>query len=92
MALKVEDTRVLTIDGQTIAVETLSPEVKELVTHYDHWKQQAVELRSNLQMIQLAMQGLASQIAQAATGGGEEVAANEAEVAEDASGDNPDGE
>lgn len=90
MALKVEDTRVLTIDGQSIAVETLSPEVKELVRHYDHWKQKALELSSEMRMVQLAMQGLASQIAQGAT------ATPDADVEEvsdaGAVGDNPDGE
>ena len=92
MALNVEETRVLTIDGNSIAVETLDPQTKELVTHYDHWKVRAAETRSELMMIQTAMQGLAAQIARSALGEGEEEENVEEVTEESLAGDNPDGE
>ena len=91
MALNVEETRVLTIDGNTIAVETLDAQTKELVNIYDHWKVEAAETRSKLMQIQTAMQGLAAQIARSAMGEGEEGVADEVTEPGEV-GDNPDGE
>lgn len=91
MALKVEETRILTIDGNPIAVETLDPQTKELVALYDHWKQKALDASSELKMVQTAMQSLAAQIARSATGGDEEVA-NVENATDEVAGDNPDGE
>ena len=92
MALNVEETRVLTIDGNTIAVETLDAQTKELVNIYDHWKVEAAETRSKLMQIQTAMQGLAAQIARSAMGEDAEEGV-EGDVTEGGEvGDNPDGE
>ena len=90
MALKAEDTRVVTIDGQARAVETLPEDAKQLVRFYDDWKQKELEARSTLLQVQTAMRALAAQIAQVvadADSKGEEVDGDEV-VAEEAVADN----
>lgn len=62
MALKAEETRIVTIDGQARAVETLPENTRRLVNFYDDWKQREVEARSTLLMAQTAMRGLANEI------------------------------
>lgn len=61
--LKVEETKVLTIDGTTVAVDELEDNVKGLVAYYDHWKQEEADARAHLLMVQTAMRGLANEIA-----------------------------
>lgn len=63
MALRVEETKLVTIDNQKLAVEELPEEAQKLIPFYDDWKQRELELRSHLLMAQTAMQGIANQIA-----------------------------
>lgn len=60
--LKVEETKVLSIDGVERAVVTLPEKAKQLVRFYDDWRQREMEARSALLMTQTAMQSMANQI------------------------------
>lgn len=61
--LKVDDTKVLTIDDKTVAVDELDDNIKALVSYYDHWKQHEADARAELLKVQTAMRGLANEIA-----------------------------
>lgn len=63
--LKAEETRVVTIDGETRVVESLPDNAKRLVSFYDDWKQKELEARSSLLMAQTAMRALANEIVNA---------------------------
>ena len=86
--LKVEETKVLTIDGKTVAVDDLDDNVKALVVYYDHWKQHEADARAELLKVQTAMRGLANEIAMLVMEAekkeeeGEEAVAEEAPAAE----------
>lgn len=60
--LKVEETKIVTIDEKARAVEDLPEKARQLVRFYDDWKQREVEARSALLMAQTAMQAMANQI------------------------------
>lgn len=84
MALKTEETKVVTIDGNSRAVDALPEEVRRLVNFYDDWKQRELEARSHLLMAQTAMRGLANEIVAAIQKADEEAAS----AGEPAEGDN----
>ncbi len=89
MTLRVEETKVVTIDDQTLAVDTLPDNVQQLVAFYDDWKQREVDLRSELMAMQAAMRTMQQQIAQAVKASQDAVVAEaEAEAANDSSVDN----
>lgn len=60
--LKVEETKIITIDNNPTAVDTLPEKAKQLVKFYDDWKQKELEARSELLMVQTSMQAMANQI------------------------------
>lgn len=63
MTLKAEETKVVTIDDRTIAVDELPVQAQQLVAFYDDWKQRELEMRSQLMAMQSAMKHIANQIA-----------------------------
>jgi hypothetical protein len=85
MALRVEETTVVTIDKQTYAVDTLPENVRQLVAFYDDWKQRELELRSKLMAMQAGLKAMAQQIANAV----QESIVAEAEVAEGVAANEP---
>ncbi len=89
MTLRVEETKVVTIDDQTLAVDTLPDNVQQLVAFYDDWKQREMDLRSELMAMQAAMRTMQQQIAQAVKTSQEAAAkaTAEAEAANDSSVD-----
>jgi len=64
MRLQTDETKVVTIEDRTIAVDTLPEQAKQLVAFYDDWKQRELEARSEMMMASTAMKALANQIAQ----------------------------
>ena len=60
--LRVEETKIVTIDERARTVEELPDKAKQLVRFYDDWKQKELEARSALLMAQTAMQAMAQQI------------------------------
>lgn len=81
--LKVEETKVVTIDDNARTVEELPEKARQLVKFYDDWKQRELEARSALLMAQTAMQAMANQIVLAVK---EEEEAKAAANTEDAAG------
>ena len=65
MALVAEETKIVTIDGQARAVETLPDNAKQLVRFYDDWKQRELDARSALLLAQTGMRAMANEIAAA---------------------------
>lgn len=78
MSLKAEETKVVTINDRTIAVDELPEQARQLIVFYDDWKQRELEARSHLMAMQTAMQGIRQQIG-ALVQQAEEAAAAEAE-------------
>ena len=64
MSLQAEETKVVTIEERSLAVDTLPAEAQQLVAFYDDWKERELNARSEMMMAQTAMRGLAQQIAQ----------------------------
>jgi len=88
MTLKAEETRVVSIGDRTIAVTELPERAQQLVAYYDDWKQRELDARSHLLSLQIAMQGITHQIAQAV----EEDAAAKAEVEAPAANESGEGD
>lgn len=59
---KVDDIKVLNIDDVAYAVDEMSDEVKKLVDVYNEWNQRAVDVQSELLMVQSAKNDLSRQI------------------------------
>lgn len=78
--LLADETRVVTIDETQHPIEELPEKAQQLVKFYDDWKQKELDARSELMMIQTAMQGLANQIV---------AAINEAQQAAQATTEDP---
>lgn len=80
--IKADETKVLTLDNETYAVDALDPEVKRLVEVYDHWKQQELDHRLNMLMAQAAIRDITREILTTVQRKKEEAAKAEAEKAE----------
>jgi len=87
MKLHAEETKVVTIEGKTLVVESLPAEAQQLVAFYDDWKQKELEFRSDMMMAQTAMKGLANQIAAVVMQAEEEKAGAGVDAANEAEGD-----
>ena len=85
MALVAEETKIVTIDGQARAVETLPDNARQLVRFYDDWKQKELDARSALLLAQTGMRALGNEIAAAVKQADDEAAAatEGSEVVED---------
>lgn len=59
---KVEDVKVLNIDGVPYAVDSMSDQVKALVEVYNEWNHDEAEARSRLMQLQAAKNDLSRQI------------------------------
>lgn len=89
MSLQAEETKVVTIEERSLAVDTLPAEAQQLVAFYDDWKEKELAARSEMMMAQTAMRGLAQQIAQTVVAAEQAAAAEaaEAEAANEAGDD-----
>ena len=83
MALKAEETKIVTINEIPRQVADLPPQAQQLIQFYDDWKQKELEARSELLKVQTAMRGLADQIAALVQQAEDEAAANEEEAVEE---------
>ena len=61
---KVEDVRVLNIDGVPYAVDGMSETVKQMVAVFNDWNQREADARSELQLVVSAKNDLSRQIIQ----------------------------
>lgn len=59
---KHQDIKVLNIDGVPYAVDGMSDQVKGLVEIYNEWAQREGDLKSDILMVQSAMNNLSQQI------------------------------
>jgi len=59
---KVEDIKILNIDEKPYTVDSLGPQVKELIDIYNEWNGEEAELRSKLMVYQAAKETLSQQI------------------------------
>lgn len=59
---KVEDVRVLNIDGVPRAVDSMSDVVKKMVAIFNEWAQREADARDELMLVQAAKQDLSRQI------------------------------
>jgi hypothetical protein len=59
---KVEDIKVLNIDGVPYAVDGMSDDVKRMVDLFNEWSQKEVDVRSELAMVQAAKNDLSRNI------------------------------
>lgn len=60
--IKADETKVLTLDTETFAVDALPEEVQRLVQVYDHWKQKEVDARLDMLMAQAAIRDITREI------------------------------
>lgn len=56
------DVDVITLDGQPFAVSAMSPEIQELMELYNDWSRRAFDVQQELQMINMAREGVSQQI------------------------------
>lgn len=59
---KVEDVKVLNIDGTPYAVDSMSDQVKQLVAIYNEWNQDEADARNRLMQVSAAKNDLSRQI------------------------------
>jgi hypothetical protein len=59
---KVEDIKVLNIDGTPYAVDGMSDEVKQMVAVFNEWQQDEADARNRLMQLQAAKNDLSRQI------------------------------
>lgn len=59
---KVDEVKVLNIDGTPYAVDGMSDAVKRMVTVYNEWNQKEADARDNLALVQSAKSELSRQI------------------------------
>lgn len=59
---KVEDIKVLNIDEVPYAVDSMSDEVKQLVTVYNEWNQDLANAQKDFAQVRAAVQSLSNQI------------------------------
>ena len=59
---KVEDVKVLNIDGVPYAVDGMSEQVQQLVSVYNEWNQDEADCRNRLMQLQAAKNDLSRQI------------------------------
>lgn len=59
---KVDEVKVLNIDGTPYAVDGMSDVVKRMVTIYNEWNQKEADARDNLSLVQSAKSELSRQI------------------------------
>lgn len=79
MALEVEPTRLITVEGNGRPVESLPQEARELLVYYDEYRRRARVARADLLEAQLAMGQLENEIARIVAQADEEKAKAEAE-------------
>jgi hypothetical protein len=60
--IKADETKVLTLDNETYAVDALDAEVQRLVEVYDHWKQKELDSRLDMLMAQAAIRDITREI------------------------------
>lgn len=75
--MKVEEVKVLNVDGQTYAVDAMSDKIRRLVSIFNEWSQEESDANNRLAQIQCAKQELSRQIVTAVR---EETAPKEEEV------------
>lgn len=86
---KVEDIRILNIDGVPHAVEGMSDTVKRMVEIYNEWNQREAEVQSELMMVQSARNDLSRQIILQVRKEKEEAEGGDADDATSAEGEAP---
>lgn len=59
---KVQETKTLTIDGVTFAVDKMSPQLQQLVVMMDDWRQREADLMSENTMVKAALRGVQNDI------------------------------
>ena len=58
------DVEIIQLDGQPYAVSAMSAEVQELMALYNDWSRRAFDLQQELQMINMAREGMIQKVGQ----------------------------
>lgn len=58
------DVEVITLDGQPFAVSAMSAEIQELMSIYNDWSRRAFDIQQELQMVNMAREGISQKIGQ----------------------------
>ena len=58
------DVEVITLDGQPFAVSAMSAVIQELMAIYNDWSRRAFDIQQELQMVNMAREGLSQKIGQ----------------------------
>ena len=83
------DVEVVTLDGQAYAVSGMSNEIQELMELYNDWSRRAFDIQQELQMVNMAREGISQKIGQQYHQERQQAAA-EAEAAANAEAATPD--